>query len=81
MANPALELPKLTVAHGHFGWLIGVRRFLGKLIFNLIPFVIVAVFFWIQTHIDRSGGLGGKAALAVVTVVEIGLVYLWSLFI
>jgi len=83
MAHQALELPQRAAATRIDINKIGrsIRRFLGKLVFNLIPFAIVAVFFWIQIQIgDSIQGLGGKATLVVVTVAEIGLVFVWSLF-
>lgn len=58
-----------------------IRAAVGRVLFNAIPFVLVALFVWIENLIGRQAhNLIGQLALGATVVVEIGLIFLWSLF-
>lgn len=64
-----------------YAWTIKLRRLGAKLIFNIAPFAIALGFLWIQIQIGASGGWLAKVEIGMSVVVEIGLVFIWSLFI
>lgn len=57
-------------------------RGLGRLCFEVLPLVIVAAFFWLQVQIDTQvSGLAGTLVIVLTVLAEIGLIFVWSLFI
>lgn len=61
-------------------WVAKMWRLAGKILFNLIPLIIAAVFFWLQAQIERQGGSLSKFELSLTVVFELALVFIWSLF-
>jgi hypothetical protein len=59
-----------------------LARVLKSLIFNLFPFIVVAAFFWLQVQIDaQNTGLIRTLILIMSVLVELGVIFVWSLFI
>jgi hypothetical protein len=59
-----------------------MARALKSLIFNLFPFIVIAAFFWLQVQIDaQSTGLVRTLAIVMTVLVELGVIFVWSLFI
>ena len=58
----------------------GARTAFGRLLFNAFPFGVVAAFIWLQTIIGRQAqGTAMQVELGAAALVEIGLVFAWSL--
>lgn len=73
--EPGGEEPRSETSAGGRWW-AAARR----LLFNAFPFVVVALFFWLQTVIMRqTHGAAMQAELGAAVLVEIGLVFVWSL--
>ena len=69
---PGLQLPLQT----------RVVRALKSLIFNLFPLTVIAAFFWLQVQIDaQNTGLIRMLILIMSVLVELGVIFVWSLFI
>jgi hypothetical protein len=59
-----------------------LMRKLSRLMFNLFPLAVVAAFFWLQVQIDtQNTGLPHMLVTIMTVVVELGLIFVWSLFI
>lgn len=59
-----------------------LARALKSLLFNLFPFIVVAAFFWLQVQIDsQNTGLLRTLVLSMSVLVELGIIFVWSLFI
>ena len=57
------------------------REAAGRLLFNALPFGMVAAFLWLQALIDRQAhGTAMQVEMGAAALVEIGLVFVWSLF-
>jgi hypothetical protein len=69
---PGLQLPLQTRLAGA----------LKSLVFNLFPFIVIAAFFWLQVQIDaQNTGLIRTLILIMTVLVELGVIFVWSLFI
>lgn len=76
-ALPVHLLPGL-----HLPLHIRITRALKTLIFNLFPLIVVAAFFWLQVQIDaQNTGLIRTLILIITALVELGVIFVWSLFI
>ena len=64
-----------------FDWVGKFSRAVGNVLFNLIPVAIVVVFFWLQGQIGAGGGWLGMAGIGMSVIVELVLVFIWSLFV
>jgi hypothetical protein len=62
-----------------YAWGVKLSRFVGILTFNLTPFVIVAAFFWLQVQMERGGAWLSKVEIGISVLIELGLVFIWSL--
>jgi hypothetical protein len=59
-----------------------IRRALGRLAFEIFPLVVVAGFFWLQVNLEAQlDGLLSNLAISLTILAELGLIFLWSLFI
>lgn len=59
-----------------------LARALKSLIFNLFPFIVIVAFFWLQVQIDaQNTGLIRTLVLSMSVLVELGIIFVWSLFI
>jgi hypothetical protein len=56
-------------------------RWVGRIVFEITPLLIIAGFFWLQFQIGaRTEGILNSVLTAMTVVVEIGLIFVWSLF-
>ena len=77
----ALGLPVIEVSGAYPSAAARLWGLAKRAMFQVFPFAIVALFFWLQTRISQqTSGLAYEVALGATIVVEIGLVFLWSLF-
>jgi len=77
----ALNLPTLELAGALPPWPSRVVAWIRRALFDLFPFLVVGLFFWIQLQIGgQVGGWPGKAVLAATVFLEVLLVFVWSLF-
>jgi len=73
--------PTLEVAGALPGWESRFMGWIKRALFDLFPYCVVALFFWIQLQIgDQSDGWMSKVFLASTIVMEVLLVFVWSLF-
>lgn len=78
------ELSQLTASPAHQPSELqpSLRTRLARLMFNLFPLVVVAVFFWLQVQIDvQNTGLLRTLVIIMSVLVELGVIFIWSLFI
>lgn len=82
------ELSQITASPVHL--LTGLQppiqsrlaRMLNRLLFNLFPFVVVAAFFWLQVQIDaQNTGTLHSLVIIMSVLLELGVIFVWSLFI
>ena len=73
---PVIEVPGAYPSAGTRLWTMTKR-----LMFNAFPFAVVALFFWLQMLINRqTHDVAYQFALGATVLVEIGLIFMWSLF-
>lgn len=82
------ELARFTVSPTHrlsgaqIPLLTRLAHKLGRLMFNLFPLAVVGGFFWFQVQIDaQNTGLLHTLVTIMSVVVELGVIFVWSLFI
>lgn len=55
---------------------------LGRMAFEIFPLVVVAGFFWLQINLDgQTKGTVNTIVMILTVLVELGLIFVWSLFI
>ncbi|MBN1429847.1 MAG: hypothetical protein JXB07_15875 [Anaerolineae bacterium] len=55
---------------------------LSRLMFNLFPLLVVISFFWLQVQIDtQTTGFIHSLVMIMTVLVELGAIFVWSLFI
>jgi hypothetical protein len=82
------EISQVTASPVHFLtglqpplWIRLVHK-LTRLMFNLFPFMVIAAFFCLQVQIDaQTTGLPHTLVIIATVVVELGVIFVWSLFI
>lgn len=76
-----LHVPVFEIAGAYPPWTDRLLKALGRLLFNLLPFAVVGIFLWLQIQVgSQTSGLVGKVVLALTVIVELALIFIWSLF-
>lgn len=77
----ALNLPTLEISDALPPWRVRLLGYAKLMLFDLFPFILTGIFFWIQFQISSQGaGFMTKIALASTVIVEISIIFIWSLF-
>jgi hypothetical protein len=77
----ALDLPVIEVSGASPPIWMRLWAPAGRALFQVFPFAVVALFFWLQIQINQqTHGLVYHIALGASAVVEIGVIFVWSLF-
>lgn len=59
-----------------------IGHILGRVIFEIFPLIVVAGFFWLQIRLEvQLEGVINTIAMILTVLVELGLIFIWSLFI
>jgi hypothetical protein len=76
-----LRLPVVEVSGAYPPWASRLLRVVRRVLFELFPIVVGGSFLWFQIQVgNQTGGWVRSAALAMTAIVEIGLIFVWSLF-
>lgn len=77
----ALSLPVIEVAGAYPTPAMRLWASAKRLLFQVFPFVIVGLFFWLQAQISaQAQGVVYQVAIGGSVIVELGLIFVWSLF-
>ena len=77
----ALNLPVIEGPGAYPSAVMRLCAMAKRMMFQAFPFVVVALFFWLQTQIgQQADGLAYQISLGATVLVEIGLIFVWSLF-
>ena len=77
----ALSLPVIEVAGAYPTLSVRLWASAKRLLFQIFPFAVVGLFFWFQTQIGAQvQGLVYQVAIGASVIVELGLIFVWSMF-
>jgi hypothetical protein len=77
----SLGLPVIEVAGAYPSAGMRLWALAKRAMFQVFPFAVMALFFWLQIQINRqTHDLAYQIALGASALVEIGLIFVWSLF-